>query len=509
MPRSLVDLLRAHAETSPEAEALWQDGRALTYAELWRAARGLAGHLLEHGLQSEDRVVLVLDNGIDYVIAYYAVLAAGGAVVALNPAARAPELAAAIDHSGGSWLLHPPRQAELERFPPDLLGRLRRICVGPAAPEWRSALTQRPPAELPRLERDDLAAIIYTSGTTGAPKGVMLSHGNLLSNVRAVVSYLQLHADDRVLHALPFSYSYGNSVLHTHIAAGASVVIESGLMYPHRLLERIVEQRCTGFSGVPTTFALLLQRTRLDAYDLSTLRYLTQAGAALPIAQARRLSAALPHLELFVMYGQTEATARLSYLPPEHLHDKPGSVGIPVPGTEIVIRGAAGEPMPPGQAGEICVRGPHVMLGYWRDPQATAEVLRDGWLHTGDLGYMDADGYLYIEGRASELIKSGAHRISPLEIEAVIAQIEGVAEVAVVGMPDSLLGQAVKAVVVVQPGSTVSAREILAHCRRQLASYKLPKQVEFAAALPKTSSGKLQRRALQQDTEHTRQVAAG
>ncbi len=213
----------------------------------------------------------------------------------------------------------------------------------------------------------------------------------------------------------------------------------------------------------------------------------------MPPALISRVRKQLPHISFFVMYGQTEGTARLTYLPPEKLEDKLGSVGIGIPGVEVRIRDEEGDPVAIGVSGEIQIRGENVMLGYWKDPEATARTVVDGWLHTGDLGHMDEDGYVYIDGRSSEMIKSGANRISPKEIEEVIAELEDVMEVGVVGIPDDLLGQAIKAVIVSRPGGTIEARRVLAHCRQNLAAYKIPKSIEFADQLPKTASGKLQR----------------
>src|SRR5690606_18608619 len=263
--------------------------------------------------------------------------------------------------------------------------------------------------------REDLAMIIYTSGTTGRPKGVMISHGNLAANTAAIVAYLGLHPADRGLCVLPFHFSYGNSMLHTHLAAGATLIIEDNVAFPQMVLRRMQDEAVTGFSGVPSTFALLLGRCRLQDYDLSSVRYITQAGGAMPHPLIQRLRTELPSARLFVMYGQTEATGRLTYLDPADLDRKLGSVGKPVAGVEIQVCDASGRELPPGEIGEIRARGPNIMLGYWRDPQATQQVLRDGWLYTGDLGHKDNEGFLYIDGRAVEMIKVGAFRVSPQE----------------------------------------------------------------------------------------------
>lgn len=347
---------------------------------------------------------------------------------------------------------------------------------------------------------DDPACILYTSGTTGQPKGVVLSHGNLDSNTRAIVTYLGLSRDDSIVTVLPFYYSYGSSVLHTHLSVGGRIVIEQNFVYPHAIVEALVRERATGFAGVPSTFALLLVRVKLTDYDLSQLRYVTQAGGAMSSALTNRLRAALPATNLFVMYGQTEATARLTYVPPERLEEKLGSVGIPVAGVAIQIRNDDGEAVRAGEIGNVWASGPNVMLGYWRNDAATAEVKQGAWLRTGDVGRLDDEGFLYLVGRRSDMIKAGAHRVHPQDIEDAIGELPAVREVAVVGVDDELLGQVIKAFVVLNEGATLTAMQVQAHCRACLANYKVPKLVEFLASLPRTASGKIRRVELVQRT---------
>jgi acyl-coenzyme A synthetase/AMP-(fatty) acid ligase len=288
-------------------------------------------------------------------------------------------------------------------------------------------------------------------------------------------------------------FSYGNSVLNSHLVSGSRLVMEESMTYPHLLLQRMQDEQVTGFSGVPATFALLRARCTLQNYDLSRLLYVTQAGGAMSRAHSDWIRQTLPQARLYIMYGQTEATARITYLPAERLDDKAGSVGNPLPGTEIRIVDDSGAPLAPLQSGEICVRGPGVMLGYWNNPDTSRRTVRDGWLHTGDLGHLDEDGFLFITGRAVEMIKTGAYRVSPREVEEAIESLESVAEVGVVPIPDELLGQSIKAVIVLKRGERLDALAVKSHCRARLAAYKIPKVVEFASGLPRTASGKLQR----------------
>jgi acyl-CoA synthetase (AMP-forming)/AMP-acid ligase II len=349
-----------------------------------------------------------------------------------------------------------------------------------------------PELNLPERQTDEPAMMIYTSGTTSRPKGVLLSNGNLVANARAIAAYLRITPNDKVLCGLPFHFSYGSSVLNSNLISGAQLLLEDNFAFPQQTLKKMQEEGVTGFPGVPSTFALLLGRCQLSDFDLSKLRYLTQAGGSMPRAQIEKLRQQLPHTQVFIMYGQTEATARLSYLSPEHLEAKLGSVGMPLPGVEIEVR-SEGKVVATGETGEICAHGPNIMLGYWREPELTAQVLRDGWLHTGDLGHLDSEGFLYIDGRAVEMIKVGAFRVSPQEVEEVLATFPGVEEVAVTGIADEVLGQSIKAVIVLREGAPADLRGIKGHCRQYLASYKVPKIVEFAAVLPRTASGKVQR----------------
>jgi len=496
MPLLLTLRLQASATRRPDAEALVHGDERLNYRELWRQALAVAAFLRNQGLQPGARVALLLNNSTAYVSAYYGVLAAGGVVVALNTAAKAIDLSNWLAHCDASWMVLDARHPEAAAVGDWCRGRVNMIVVNgalDAAHAWQDVLTTAAAPDLVPVSPDALAAIIYTSGTTGRPKGVMLSHGNLATNVESILAYLGLNDSDRILNVLPFYYSYGNSVLHTHLAVGGCVVIEDNLAYPHRVMQRLSAERATGFSGVPSTFALLLSRVKLEDYVLSSLRYFTQAGGPMPPANIERLRKALPQVRLFVMYGQTEATARLSYLPPERLQDKLGSIGVAIPGVTLDVRTEQGVSAAPNEVGEIWAYGGNIMPGYWNDPEATRAVLHEGWLRTGDMAYRDADGYFFIQGRKTEMIKSGAHRIHPKEIEEAIAELDGVGEVAVVGVPDEILGQVIKAYILPKPGVTLDPLQVKAHCHKRLASYKIPKSVEFVTELPKTASGKVKK----------------
>lgn len=500
----LIDRFRSVAETLPDKLAIADATQQCTYQQLSGLAGQVAGHLIEAGLKKGDRVAMVVANSAYYAAIFYGIWAAGGVTVAVNTQAKARDILNWSKHSGAKWLFVDQKHAEFSEIRDKLPPETALISVGERESEepvkhtpWSKVTQQQ--TTLPKLDlaSSDLASIIYTSGTTGSPKGVTLSHGNLSANIESIQKYLQLTSQDSILNVLPFYYSYGNSVLHTHLAVGGSLILENNLLYPHRVVERIANEAVTGFSGVPSTFALLLGRVNLNDFDLSKLRYLTQAGGAMAPALTDKLMAALPETQIFIMYGQTEASARLTYLPPENICNKRGSIGIAIPDTIIEVRNRQGQVVMPGETGEICAYGNNIMQGYWRDSEKSEQVLKDGWLYTGDLAHTDSDGYLYIDGRSSDMIKSGANRISPKEIEEVIQELDSVLEVAVVGIPDEMLGEIIKAFVVPKSDQDRDKKVIQRHCKQNLAIYKIPKSIEFISELPKTASGKIQKYQLQ------------
>lgn len=496
----LFDAVARHACEQPEALAIATASARLSYAELWSRARQLASTLTAMGVLPNDRVALVLDNSCEYAVAYYGCLIAGAVVVPLNPASKARELAGCVAHARAKMVIGRTDHGELSEMAesfPDLL--VLEACASDGAVEWRSARSGiyskgLRPSSLPHAQ--ELASIMYTSGTTGRPKGVMLSHANLVSNCAAVVESLALSAEERCLNLLPFFYAYGNSVLHSHLAVGASIFLEPSLVYLQRVLESLSRERITGLPLVPSTLSLLLRKADLSSSELSHLRYVSLAGGAPRLQDVAQLSQKLPHTGIYCMYGQTEATARLCCLPSAELRDKLGSAGKPIRGVEIEVRDETGVALGAGELGELYVRGPGVMLGYWEDPEATTRALHKGWLRTGDLGRIDAEGYVYIEARRADIIKTGEHRVNPREIEEVIAAMPGVESVTVVGRADELLGEVLRAVVVRAPGAELQELQVRRFCFEQLATHKVPREVVFVTALPTTASGKVMRHVL-------------
>jgi long-chain acyl-CoA synthetase len=344
--------------------------------------------------------------------------------------------------------------------------------------------------------------LVYTSGSTGFPKGVMMTHQNVVAAATSITTYLENTPDDIILNVLPISFDYGLYQVLMAAKVGATLVLEKSFAFPQAIFNRVIEEKVTGLPLVPTMAALILQMKDLKPGAFPHLRYITNTAAALPPDHIRRLQELFPSTTLFSMYGLTECK-RCTWLPPAELPKRPGSVGIAIPGTEAYVVDDAGNRVGANVTGELVIRGAHVMKGYWENPEATAKALRPGpfpWemvLHTGDLFRTDEDGFLYFVGRKDDIIKTRGEKVSPKEVENVLYALPGIREAAVVGVPDALLGYAIKAVVALAPGAELKEQDIIRHCAKNLEDFMVPKLVEFRDELPKTESGKISRRRVE------------
>ena len=484
------ELLERRARSTPAKTALVCGGEAYSYADLEDQASAFAGVLLEGGLQRGDRVAICLDNSIDAVVSLFGVLKAGGVFFIVNPQARLEYRNTLLTDSGAAAVV-------------------TREFSGSVQVSWRT--TGDGAGSTGKVD-PDLAALVYTSGSTGTPKGVMLTHRNLVSAAASICTYLENTADDVIMCVLPLSFTYGLGQVTTAFHAGATLVLERSFTYPRAALETMRRERVTGFAIVPTIATLLLQQD-LKRYRLPDLRYITNAAAALPASKIQRLRLAFPGTRVYLMYGLTECQ-RVSYLPPGLIEERPASVGVAIPGTEAYVVDERGARVGPGTIGELVVRGPHVMKGYWNQPDATARALRPGpvpgemVLHTGDLFRTDEDNFLYFVERGDDVIKIRGEKVAPRHIEEVIARLPGVAEVAVYGIPDDVSGEAVAAAVTPGEGISLTAVQIQRHCREHLEAYMVPKVVDIRATLPTTTSGKVSRRALRLMAAPARESAA-
>lgn len=501
------NFLETSAQLRPDKIAFVQDHARASYGQINAMANRLAAFLLERGIVAGDRIVLLLENSIEYIVGYYGILKTGGVAVPLDSGIKADGLAgvlgevqprAVIACSKSEQLLRDIEAGSVE-IPllvirtPCRPWRSRRCAVI----AWEDIVSHGGEVSDPGVasQASGMASIVYTSGSTGKPKGVMLSHGNLVSNTLSIVQYLQLTQDDIQMVVLPFFYVMGKSLLNTHIAVGGTVIVNNSFAYPASVIRQMAEEGVTGFSGVPSTYAHLLHRSPLPAFRdrLDRLRYCTQAGGHMSRQIKEKLLEVLPsHTKLYIMYGATEAAARLTYVEPERLTGKLESIGRAIPGVTVRVLDEKGDEVPNGQLGELVACGPNIMQGYWMDAPGTARVLDEHGYHTGDLGYRDEDGYLYVTGRKDDLLKVGGHRLDPQEIEDVLMATGQLLEVAVVGVEDEFLGK--KLVAVAVPLNTEARpSNILALCLAKLPRHKLPAQIMFVASLPKHANSKIDR----------------
>lgn len=506
--------LELSAASSPEKTALVCNGDSFTYAQLEGRANRLAASLTASGVQRGDRVAVYLENSVEAVISVFAILKAGAVFVVVNPTTKADKL---------SYILNNCRAAELiiDRTKLGALSNvltdapyLQGVWVAGGAPGAEFATSKRlfdlrvalddanlptaPPAK--KCIDIDLAALIYTSGSTGRPKGVMLTHLNIVSAATSITTYLENRPDDIILSVLPLSFDYGLYQLLMALKIGGTLVLERSFTYPYRVIELLNQEHVTGFPMIPTISALLLQLD-LAGHRFPALRYITNTAAALPTEHIRQLRRLLPDVKIFSMYGLTECK-RVSYLPPEQIDIRPASVGRGMPNEEVYIVDDAGRRAEADAVGELVVRGSNVMKGYWELPEETDRMLKPGplpgekVLHTGDLFRMDEEGYLYFVGRKDDIIKTRGEKVSPREVEDVLHAMPGVAEAAVIGVPDEVMGEAVKAVVRPQAGVKLSAAQVIHWCSLKLENFMVPKFVDFQGEFPKTSTGKISKREL-------------
>jgi amino acid adenylation domain-containing protein len=495
----------------PQKTALVCDGRGHTYAEVDQAATRLAVALQRRGVGRGDRVAIFLDNSAEVVVAVYAALKIGATFMPINSLTKIQKFSYLLNDARAVCLV---TQLALRHVWEQGLESnvLVHTCVVVGDGEFPTGERYLAYAETVGTDRgvlrdpgcidQDLASIIYTSGTTGEPKGVMLTHLNMVSAANSVLSYLPLRGDDVILCVLPLAFGYGLYHILMGFKIGASIVLERSFTFPIKTLEVMARERVTVMPGTPTIFSMLTNIRTIGEYDLGALRVLTNAAAALSEEHIRRLRELVPQAKLFSMYGLTECK-RVSYLDPDDLDRRPASVGRGMPNQEVWLVDEQGNRLPNGGTGELVIRGSHVMRGYWEKPQETAERLKPGptpgesVLYSGDIFRTDEEGFLYFVSRKDDIIKSRGEKVGPREVENALYSIEGVIEAAVVGVPDPVLGQAVKAFVVLSGSHRYSEKEIIKHCQAKLESFMVPKYVAFVGSLPKTDNGKIKKTGLQ------------
>jgi long-chain acyl-CoA synthetase len=498
------DYLRCSAARHPDKIALVAGGARVSYRALDDMATSMATHLCKRGLKRGDRVAVYLDNTVEQVVAIFGALRAGGCIVVTNPTTQVERLTFILTHCEARFVFAP-----LDKF--ELVGKAISHAAAPLEVVWTGTahsgftgthfdalVAMHEAYPLPRMLDADLASIIYTSGSTGKPKGVTHLHRTIDVAVDGIIEYLENTEDDVILNLLPLSSSYGLLQLIVTIKTGARLILEKGIGYPFEVIKKIKEEKVTGLAGAPTVWAILLKMEKVPPGDVASLRFITNAAAAMPASFVPRLRTIFPHTRVYLMHGLTECL-RTTYLPPDQLDIRPTSVGRGMPNVELWVQDPEGKRLPAGVPGEMVVRGSNIMVGYWRDPEATAKMMLSGaypWekiLRTGDLFKMDEEGYFYFVARSDELIKSRGEKVSPIEVEDVIYLLAPVLEARVVGVPDQVLGQAIRAEIVLKEGMTLTVPQVKQHCREHLEDFKVPHQVEFVTSLPKTQGGKIKR----------------
>lgn len=477
--------------------AIFHMQNTIIYSELVSLILKISHKLDSLDLKSDEKIIIVSDNSFFFIAAYFGIIASGRVVVPLHPDLSKDDFKYVIESCEVRCsFIHGKYWKRIKRYEVTT-----EIIFTDSGIENTINIFNLDNEEAPIKEvndKNDLAVIIFTSGSTGRPKGVMLTHYNLKYNTNSIIKYLELQSSDRVMVVLPFSYCFGTSLLHTHLKVGGQVVINNMFMFPGKVLNEINEKKCTVFAGVPSVYSILLRRSPLKRKKFPTLRLVQQAGGKLTNPFILELKETLPTTKIYIMYGQTEATARLSYLPPDLLVSKLGSIGKGIPGTTVEVLNKEGKPVNPGEIGEVVASGGNIMKGYWKDPDATAKVLKKGKLFTGDIGTVDDEGYIILTDRVKEIIKVGGYRVGPKEIENYISIIEDVVEVAIIGIPDELLGEGIKAFISITQESELTEKDIISYCKKHFPIHKVPKEIEFMSTLPKNTSRKIDKVLLKQ-----------
>jgi long-chain acyl-CoA synthetase len=487
LAKNLTDTARVHAGRM----AVRVDSAALTYRALDEASALVAGLLHERGLEPGDRVGIMMPNVAEVPVVYYGILRAGGIVVPMNPLLKAREAGHYLRDSGAGLVFAWHGFADEARGGAEQAGAELIVVDEAGFPGLLDAAS--PVADVTDRRSEDTAVILYTSGTTGQPKGAELTHGNLISNTDvARTDIVRAQPDDVIFGGLPLFHVFGQTVaLNVAVASGACLTLLPRFD-PAHALRIIAGHGVTIFEGVPTMYVALLHQPDRPDYDTAALRTCVSGGAALPVEVLRGFEEAfgVPVLE---GYGLSETSPVASFNHPGR-ERKPGSIGTPIRDVQMRVVDGGDHEVPPGEVGEIVIRGPNVMKGYWQRPEATAEAIRGGWFHSGDLARVDEDGYFYIVDRKKDMIIRGGYNVYPREIEEVLYEHPAVAEAAVVGLPHPALGEEVGAAVALKPGTTVTAEELRDYVKGQVAAYKYPRHVWIVDRLPKGPTGKIQKR---------------
>jgi long-chain acyl-CoA synthetase len=444
------------------------------------------------GIAPGDRVILLAENSVFWVASYIGLMRIGAVCVPLPMNITYSQLDTIMNSTSPKAIFWQ------EKIESKLSSVIRDRAIQFTEDVFRREETGNHIVRSFHADNRSMAAILFTSGSTGEPRGVMVSHRNIIANTESIIGYLRITHQDRIMVVLPFYYCFGTSLLHTHLRVGASLVLNNRFMFPNRVLEQMAETACTGFAGVPSTYQILLRRSSFPKMKFPNLKYLQQAGGKLPRVFIDELQSLLPKTRIFVMYGQTEATARLSYLPPELINQKRESIGKGIPGVNLSVLKKDGSQVSPGEIGEIVAEGDNITLGYWNNSEETSKTFRNGCLYTGDLATVDGEGFIFIVDRAKDILKCGGYRVSAREIEDTILRFPDLIEAAVVGVPDDIQGEAVQVFLVHKRPDQSTHQAFQEFCVKKLPPHLIPKKVFFLSSLPKSNSGKIMKSKLRE-----------
>lgn len=487
----ITNVLAKQATETPDASVVVFEGKDWSYKAFYEGALKIASYLQERGLKKGDIVAQFMLNSDYFLMVYYGVKLAGLTIMPVNNKLAPPEVDYIFHHSEAKILIVDERlQPIMDETTHTFDFTLTRSQIeNIVASEQGSYMP-------PTMDANDVAVVMYTSGTTGKPKGVMLSHRNVYETAEIWGESMELSPTDRTFICTPLFHCAGCHVFAVPtIFAGGAVVIDEAFS-PDKTLKQLVATQSTIFFGVPAMYTILLSKPELSSYSFDYLRLFCYGAAPMPYELIKRLKDSFPKVRVQNLYGQTENSPATSSLLDDASLVKIGSVGKPLARTEIRLLDANGEDVPLGEVGEICVKGPQVMLGYLRNPEETANTVRNGWLHSGDLGRFDEEGYLYIVDRKKDMIIRGGENIYPIEVEEVLYQIPEILEAAIVGVPHEVYGEVPKAFVVFKEGQSLTEEDMLAYCAKNLAKYKIPFEIDVLAQLPRNASGKVLKHTL-------------
>lgn len=459
----------------------------ISYQDLYINSVKLADYIKD-AFGENNNILILSENSVFFITVYLAIFKSGNVCVPLNPAIEPENLSTVLSTT----------ESKLAFVSKRYLNRFENFSIKNIDNDDTNSIIKKSNSgnikwDGESFDNSRLAEIIFTSGSMGEQKGVMLSHKNIVANTDSIIEYLKLTSDDTIEVVMPFYYCYGLSLLHTHLRVGGSVVLNNSFIFIGSVINDLNKYKCTGFAGVPSHFQILLRKTKdFKTTEFPSLKYVTQAGGKLHNAFIEEFITAFPKINFYVMYGQTEATARLSYLPPNELKDNLGSIGKGIPDVELRVVNEKGNSVKPGEDGEIIAKGSNIMTGYYKDEDTTKKTIRAGWLHTGDIATVDEGGYIYIQSRKKEIIKVRGIRISPKEIEEVIVAYPGVIDCTIISETDDITGESLKAIVFINDADKGNFTEevIKQHCAKNLASHKIPQHVVFETKLTFNAAGK-------------------